>query len=657
MGFRYHILLTLSAAVSCLTSIHAQQQLPVVTGAAAFAKVGNYFYIHSGTVFADSLVNQFIALDLTVPWTTSQPAWKYLPAGPYNAYHTAGYSADNSTFYTFGRDTGASANVLPPYWLNIYDIKSHSWTSSNPTQVNDTTRRDFYAATNPTLNQIYVFGGDAGAAGNIVSNAFDTLDVGTGAITEIPMPPAGPQNLYTYASVWIPRLGSMLVIGGQMSVGAPAGLVLYNPTSGAWTNQVATGAFAYNRVSPCAASNADGSLVAVFGGFIAGGANADQNAYILDTTKWTWSTVPFSGTGRGNAACGIVDDIFMVWGGFFKNPSQANLLPTPQDALVLLSLTSKTWLASYTPSPAIASNTTTTGSTPPNPSSSSTNGDGGNTKSAIPTGAIAGIAAGVVVILLAVAFFVHKRNKKRHGHFKADTTDIDFTKADEGYDVAEMHQSLDGRPRRPPPPPEIFSPVHYDFESAPSISNVERNSQQLQHSIRDSRPSFVPHPYDQNHASPQMVGVPTSPSVEGYSSVAGYSYSPSSTAPLVPASEYGGTSPYQQQQQQMQRASYVNPGNVYYPPPPGLSQQQGYIPYNPRENPLSSTSVYKVPIQEGAAHNTDGYHDVYGQERMSMVSDVSSKSKRPASGPQGGYGVGSSVYDPSHVGSPQTIPE
>ncbi|KAF9174085.1 hypothetical protein BGX21_000943 [Mortierella sp. AD011] len=640
MGFRYHILLTLSTTLSCLTSIHAQN-LPTVTGAPAFAKVGNYFYVHSGTVYADSLVSQFIALDLTVPWTTVDPAWTFLPPGPFNAYHTAGYSADNSTFYTFGRDTGASTNVLPPYWLNSYNIKTQTWTSSNPPQVNDTSRRDFYAATNPTLNQIYIIGGDAGFAGNVISNVFDTFYPNTSALTEIPMPNAGPQGLYTYASVWVPRLESMLIVGGQMSVGVPSGLVLYNPASGTWTNQVATGsAFAYNRVSPCAASNADGSLVVVFGGFIAGAANADPNAYILDTTKWTWTTVPFGSTARGNAACTIVDDYFIVWGGFFKNPAQSNLLPSEPDALALLSLTSNTWLTSYTPSPAIASNSTT----------GSTSGSS-NSKSAFPTGAIAGIVIGAVVVLLAIAFLVHKYNKKRHGHVKADTTDVDFTKADEGGDIAETHPSLDGRPRRPPPPPEIFTPVNYDFESVPSASNVERNSQQLLQSVHESHPGFAPHPYDQNYISPQMAGVPTSPSAEGYNSVAGYTYSPSSTAPLVPASEYSGTSPYQQHQQ-MQNTSFANAGNVYYPPPPGSNQLQGYIPYNP----LPTNNEYKVPIQEEGVHNMDSYHDDRSQERFSMASDASSKGKRPPSGPQGGFGFGSPMGQ-LNVGSPQTIPE
>ncbi|KAF9114360.1 hypothetical protein BGX27_011101 [Mortierella sp. AM989] len=682
MGFSYRTFLTLSIALSYLSPICAQQQ-PTVTGASAFARVGNYFFIHSGTVLQDHLVNQFYALDLTTSWSTSQPAWKSLPPGPHNAYHTAGSSSDNATFYTFGRNTGAASNVLPPFWLSIYNIKDQTWQSLNPPAITDTARRDFYATTNPTLNQVYVFGGNTGVAGDKLTNFFNTLDVNTGTMTETVMPAQGPQNAYTYASVWVAHAQKMLVIGGQTGGSFPVNLAVFTPGSGVWSTQnIALRGKQYvplstsflrsheihnprnaltNPPSNCSRLvllplllDADGTLVAVFGGFIAGGPSADPNAYILDTRTWIWTQIPYGGTGRGNTACAIVDDIFMVWGGFFNNPGASNGLPTQSDAMILLNLSTKQWVNTYTPSPALAAAKDNTNGGGDN--SDPNIGPDGTEKSGISTAAIGGIAAGAIVVLLAAAFFVHRRNKKRTGHFKPDNTNIDFTKADEDYDAAAMHQSGGGRPTRPPPPPEIFSPSHYDFESSPSISNIERNSQQLHMPISDSHQNFSQHPYQQSQISPNMIGVQTTPSV-GYSSGVGYpGYSPSSTAPLVAISEYDGASPYQQQ---MQRASYVSTANVYYPPPPTVSnQQQGYIPYNARDS-VNIDSIYKVPIPEEPAQNTDSYHDGYGQQRMSIMSDTST-GKRPVSGPQGGYGHGTTMADsanPVHPGSPQTIAE
>ncbi|KAF9438893.1 hypothetical protein BGZ76_003579 [Entomortierella beljakovae] len=665
-------LVTLGIAISSwLSSTHAY---PSPTGAAAFTRVGGRFYVHSGTMFGDSLISQLYALDLTKSWPTTNPTWIQLEPGPYNAYHTAGYSGDNSTIYIFGRNTGAP--TVGPDWISTYDINSNKWGRVDSLPVNDTSRRDFFAATSPARKEIYIMGGNSGEGGEIPTNNFDVFDIATNKITETSLPPTAPQFPYTYAAVWLESQSSMLIIGGQYGSkgGYATTLFLYSPVSKSWTTQASTGDFAHGRTSHCAASNADGSKVAVFGGLISGETplKPDPYAYILDTTTWVWEKISFPFNSRTNAACSIVDDNFLVWGGFKDYPIQSSSFPTPQEALAILSLSKKEWLSTYTPSPALAA-LADPGNNGGDQGPGNNNGENnnGDKKSGISTAAIGGIAAAGVVILLAIAFFAYSRGKKKHSQLKADTSDIDFTKADEGYDIAG-HQSGDRRPRRPPPPPEIMSPALYDFESTPSLSNVERNSQQLHQPVRDSHQSFAQSPYDPSFVSPSIA--PVSPTADAFGSAAGYStsaagysaYSPSSTAPLVPMSEYGGTSPYQQN---MQRASFAPSigGNQYYPPPPPSvnQQQQGFVPYNSREsvapyNPRESIagSVYKVPAPDDAIQSTEGYHDAYGQNRLSMISNSTSPSftatKRPPSGPQGGYGLGASA---SSAGAPQAIPE
>jgi len=215
---------------------HAQATQPQSVGGAAFTRIGSNFYIQGGSLYADNLVQSLWSLDLSSSWSTSNPAWTSLPPGPYNGFHSAGFSSDNSTLYTFGRDTAASASQIAPSWLNIYDISSKTWSApaSNPAALTDNSRRDFSVVTNPGANKIYILGGDGGAAGSTMSNAFDVYDPAAKSLTENAMT-TGPQNAVTYGAVWVPRLSNMLVIGGGNN---PAGLWTYTPSTGAWATQV-----------------------------------------------------------------------------------------------------------------------------------------------------------------------------------------------------------------------------------------------------------------------------------------------------------------------------------------------------------------------------------------------------------------------------------
>ncbi|KAF8932275.1 hypothetical protein BGZ58_007134 [Dissophora ornata] len=212
---------------------------PQPCGGSAFARVGNRFYIQGGATSADNLLQPFWALNLSIAWNTSQPAWIPLPLGPANAYHSAGYSADNQSFITFGRDTAAASTVIPKSWVNIYNITTGSWSVSfNPPNLADNSRRDFFVVTNPTANKIYILGGDAGSTGSNTSIAFDTYDPTTRTLVEVSTPSPGPQNISTYAAVWVPRLSVMMVIGGALPVAVPQGLYLFHPDTGTWSTQI-----------------------------------------------------------------------------------------------------------------------------------------------------------------------------------------------------------------------------------------------------------------------------------------------------------------------------------------------------------------------------------------------------------------------------------
>ncbi|KAI8602181.1 hypothetical protein EDD21DRAFT_427684 [Dissophora ornata] len=367
------------------------------------------------------------------------------------------YSADNQSFITFGRDTAAASTVIPKSWVNIYNITTGSWSVSfNPPNLADNSRRDFFVVTNPTANKIYILGGDAGSTGSNTSIAFDTYDPTTRTLVEVSTPSPGPQNISTYAAVWVPRLSVMMVIGGALPVAVPQGLYLFHPDTGTWSTQATMGTFNYARTSHCAASNTDGSLIAVYGGFTTHPGSADPNVYILNTTSWTWTTTSFNGTGRGNAACAIVDDTFLIWGGFLQTPNTVHETPTDAQALLLFSLSERTWVTTYTPSPTLASrNSTSTkgsggvvtgGSTTSGSSSSGATNSHSQTTSTS-AGAIGGIAVGSIalVVLAAYGLYMVRQRRGRLG-MKAAQNNGSIAGS---YPDGSMRTLL---PTRPPPP-------------------------------------------------------------------------------------------------------------------------------------------------------------------------------------------------------------
>ncbi|KAF9985234.1 hypothetical protein BGZ75_003217 [Mortierella antarctica] len=574
---RCSLILVLGAGIG-LTSIDAQAAQPQPCGGSAFARVGNTFYIQGGATYADNLVQSMWALDLTTAWTTSQPAWKSLPPGPFNAYHSAGFNANNGTFLTFGRDTAAPANQIASSWLNSFDIRTGTWSSWNPVGLKDNSRRDFYAVTNAAANKIYILGGNASNDGRVIANQFNTYDPTTRALTEVDTPASGPQNSMTYAAVWVPRLSVMLVIG-----------------------------------------DADGSLVAIFGGYNTGSTTADPNAFILDTRTWTWTQVPYSGRGRGNTACAIVDDTFIIWGGFYD--SNAGGVPSGSEALLLLSLSQKSWITSYTPSAAMT-----------NP------GGGGSTtgpkSGGLSTGAIVGIAGGAAALMVLIGTLVIIRRMKPKP-------------AGDKTDIAEVESGTGAAPPKSDPPPHgVPPPAHAASSSydptlqstpAPDYAYYYPQGQYPPNADGYTAPHHQPgydypeqfHQQQYYHPSPQIGEV---------------HYVDGDSAAATAAAATGSGIP-----------------SVYYPPPPASSSEQG----TPAQTTTAANSVsadtpagsYKVLVRPAGSNEDEPYHDSYGMKHTSMLSTndpAAIGGKRPVSAPQGGPGFGSEEIAPV-PGAPQAI--
>ncbi|KAF9931117.1 hypothetical protein FBU30_010737 [Linnemannia zychae] len=586
---------------------YAQGQ-PQPCGGAAYAVVGNRFYIHGGALSADNLLSQLWALNLTTNWTTAQPAWVSLGNGPFNAYHSAGYSSDNATFITFGRDTAADPQVIPNSFVSIFDVASGKWTKElNPQGVSDNSRRDFTAVTNPAANKVYLLGGDAGPAGSIYSNMFSTYDIASQTVTEITTPSSGPQSISTYAAVWSAKLKAMVVIGGSFKAGGiTQGLYLYYPNTGTWTTQPTNGPFNYARTSACAASNGDGSLIAVFGGFLGTGP-ADPAIYILNTATWTWTTTKFPGQGRGNAACAIVDDTFLVWGGFLANPNTINGVPTGADTMTLYSISKSQWLTTYTPSSAMTANPGYPGNNGSNGGNSGNNWDNGdtkgsNTQSSLSAGALGGIIAGAV-LAIGIAIFAlvtwYRRRKHPKPQHKGGPA--------QGYESAGINSMEEYRHASGPPPPRPPPP-------GTSAAGQYQSLKLTNESLFDPRQSI-----DGSYGS-------------------GGGHNSNATTPTT--LDFLHT---ENNRSDRIRQSYQSDGSVYYPPPPGSLSHQPIIPEDsPYIGP--NDSISGMVGAGGRRFNDPHSFDVPGNRHYQYAGFTGSSS--PVSGP--GYAVTGSDY---HDGS------
>ncbi|KAF8950092.1 hypothetical protein BGZ46_004761, partial [Entomortierella lignicola] len=421
----------------------------------------------------------------------------------------------------------------------------------------------------------------------------------------------------------------------------------------------------------------DGSLVAVHGGFLPNSANGDPYVYVLNTTSWIWTRTPSSGRGRGNAACAIVDDTFIVWGGFYNYPNTANGVPMGSEALLLFSISTQRWKTTYTPSAALAGTNTTSGGGSggggsggilSNGTSSSVSGTDSDS-AGLSAGAIGGIAAGAVVLiaLLVFALIVWRKRSRHENEPPGDNT----SNLDGEYPAPDMLERRNQAVPKRPPPPKLNSRFQSYSTASEGLLGPRRSLEGGNNYNRFSDPT-----------------TPTS-----------LQFLPGSES----GSEYGNSV--------SQGSHHAISGAVYYPPPPVIQQQQQQpqmlpkfsSPYEYQSDispdrrshdphsligaegyyPYSSSTVFDPTISSDQYHDTYGMKDTtfvakdtYGAKHMSVISsqtgysDVSSTfpqgvfydprmsspppvPRRPVSGPQGGLGFGS--VDQTAPGAPQAV--
>ncbi|KAG0043210.1 hypothetical protein BGZ83_011708 [Gryganskiella cystojenkinii] len=195
----------------------------------------------------------------------------------------------------------------------------------------------------------------------------------------------------------------------------------YTPATAKWSILPTSGSLPSPTANQCSAISEDSKTLVLFGGRTSVVTPAFTGAiHLLDINTGVWTAGPPLSTPRIYAACVLIGDQFVVWGG---SADSNNTLPSNEP--IVFDVTLKQWVNSYK-APAYYLNAPKP-TNPPNPTGSGSNGgsgsktpDGDNgapsssSSSSSSAAIIGGVVGGLAVIAAIVGFLLYGRrlNKK-----------------------------------------------------------------------------------------------------------------------------------------------------------------------------------------------------------------------------------------------------
>ncbi|OAQ23276.1 hypothetical protein K457DRAFT_142816 [Linnemannia elongata AG-77] len=392
------------------------QVVPIPVQDMAWVRSGSNLYVQGGYVSLDGNATfystQFFALDLSTSWPVTSAPWRALPDGTGSRAAYGISLPTNQTFLTF-KFVGPTA-----YTITAYDFRTS--TSSAPQNV--TTVPDLYSyglrvVMDPTSGLVYI----AGMANmNIYNTATQTWGTST------PITGGILTARYFGSAVYNPaRKTIMYVCGFNYGVNpthfdSEVVVTEYTPATAKWSILPTSGSPPSPTAYECSAISEDSKTLVVFGGQTSIVTPAFTGAiHLLDINTGVWTAGPPLSTPRIYAACVLIGDQFVVWGG---SADSNNTLSSNEPIVFDVAL--KQWVKSYT-APAYYLNAPKP-TNPPNPMGSGSNGgtgsrtpDGENgapssSSSSSSAGIIGGVVGGLAVIAAIIGFLLYRRrlNKK-----------------------------------------------------------------------------------------------------------------------------------------------------------------------------------------------------------------------------------------------------
>ncbi|KAF9899726.1 hypothetical protein EC991_008418 [Linnemannia zychae] len=327
---------------------------PILVYGAAFARSVNKLYIIGGLISNDNPTDQFMSLDLTIPWSSTAPAWTKLANGPKQSFFPAAFSVDEQKLFAFRiPDTNSPLQ---------YDVVNDTWSKSTGLFQN-ANNYELGAVTDPNTGLIYIAGGfhdiDWDASAPVFMDIFDSVT----QTVHSELMPEPDNNLANFQSDYISK-------------------------------------------------DEDGTKVIIYGGHLWTGLPAGD-LWILDVVNSTW-TRGRSGPIRARAACTIAGDQFLLWGG----TTELESVPPSKDMknMLIYNITSSKYVKHYTP-PAFYKGLKPppplTRTTAPWPIGSDTPGDVAESRPFSIAAVVGGATAGLLLLGALVGVFLIQRRRQR----------------------------------------------------------------------------------------------------------------------------------------------------------------------------------------------------------------------------------------------------
>ncbi|KAH7051420.1 hypothetical protein BKA57DRAFT_491227 [Linnemannia elongata] len=283
-------------------------------------------YIQGGLDNNRTAVNQFIALDLTIPsWDASAPPWK-IPLNlngtnpPTSSWHSMVVAKDRGKLFIWD-----ALQTTAVWWT--YNIAENSWrnyavptgtaemaTTNSSILVNFTRQAGIRNGVNLATGEVYVSSG----AGDGTQMTLHTIDPTTG-LPATSRPSNIRQNPIAHESfVWSIYRNSFLHYGGRSMNGTKSNPQLNELlTMNNWVTLETNGTSPGDVSGHCMVPAYGGRNMIVFGGASLDGI-AKADIYILDlpTSTWTTGKPADASQARTNMACAVAGDNFIAWGVF-----------------------------------------------------------------------------------------------------------------------------------------------------------------------------------------------------------------------------------------------------------------------------------------------------------------------------------------------------
>ncbi|KAF9896659.1 hypothetical protein BX616_007001, partial [Lobosporangium transversale] len=279
-----------------------------------YARVGSKFYVQSGPRSAKS--TPVFSLDLTTSWSVNAPAWTAEKFGNISNDPYSWGVGDNQSLLVLYDNPGTTyhrVNVTNP------DAKWRTIAMLRPVEcpVRDTVI-DSRTGWMYTSNKIDEF------------DEPDTLcvDDRDGAYAVPDIVPSGIFGERIIDGAVYNNARQSLMNGYKRLADKTWGYLLeYSINKDKWSNYNVTGQLPTKREQNCMAIDTNGTKIVVFGGSTPDASNPTKlkpspELFVLDLKSRQWRKAPNAASSRANAACILVEDQFIVWGGQnTKNPS------------------------------------------------------------------------------------------------------------------------------------------------------------------------------------------------------------------------------------------------------------------------------------------------------------------------------------------------